>query len=80
MTPRRVISVYNLPSKFPTAWMVVAYLVAERMNTQAAMVAFCILLAITSIVYAVRVFTEIGVEVVDPAVLNEEARTQQTSN
>jgi hypothetical protein len=80
MKYQRVISPDNLPAKLPVAWLVVAYLVADKIAQPWAMVLFCVVLAVVSIAWLLKVVTELPVDVVDKAELAEDKCKQSISN
>jgi hypothetical protein len=80
MKYQRVISPNNLPAKLPVAWLVVAYLCADKIAQPWAMVLFCVVLAVVSIAWFVKVMTEITVDVVDQAEIKEDIKKQSISN
>ena len=67
-TLRRVVSHDNLPVRFPIGWIVAGYLIAEKLNHVALWFLFWMVLLVVAIVYVLRVWSEVHVDVIDPKI------------
>lgn len=67
---RRVVASHNLPTRYPVGWVLVFYLFSERMDIALIWWLFWLFFIIHALIYTVRVWQEIHIEVIDPK-LNE---------